>query len=161
MPWLLAAWQQEAPSDVIRESCSSPGKAKPCNARYCLSVTAGGLSRVFSDGSSVLEHLNRSRQVRTGQPFPCHSFQCRMNELSFELLNYIFPSWPRNRSGWKRGRRKSCSVNKILVGVWCVGAADLPNPAGFTPPSWAQLGNLAGFGCLVPGKAWYPQPTHN
>lgn len=25
LPWLPAAWQQEAPSDVSRESCSSPG----------------------------------------------------------------------------------------------------------------------------------------
>lgn len=84
-----------------------------------LGGTAGGLPRAFSDGSSALQHLDRPRQVRAGQPCPSRGLQRRMDELSFELLNYKFPSWPSNRGGWDEGKRKSCSANNVPVGV-CV-----------------------------------------
>lgn len=155
-PSCLAARSSFRCQQRILLICRLQSQLKPWNARHCLVWQQDSLPHVCSHGSSELEHLAHSRQVRTGRLCPWHSFQSRMNELSFELLNYKFLSWPSCRGGWDEGEKKELLREQGTsrgVQVWVVGAADLPNPLEFTPPSWLQLGNLAGFGCLVPGKA--------
>lgn len=158
MPWLPAAWQQEAPSDVSRESRSSPGlKASwnPAKARHCLVREQEDFHMSFQMGTqrrSISIAPDKSEQSSRA---PATVF--RAGWMSF-LLNCWTTNSPPGQAtvaGGTKGRRKSCSANKIPGGVrvWVVGAADLPNPLGFTPPSWAQLGNLAGFACPLPGKA--------
>lgn len=96
----------------------------------------------------------QTSQNRAAVPLPQFSVE---DEWAFFLNCWTTHSPPGQAAvaGGTKGRRKSCSASEIPVGVrvWAVGAADLPNPLGFTPRSWAQLGNLAGFDCPVPGKA--------
>lgn len=130
-------------------------KLKPCNARRGFVWQQEDFHMSFQMGAwcwSILISLDKSEQ---GSCAPATDFSAGW--MSF-LLNCWTTNSPLGQAtmvGGTRGRRKSCPANKIPVGVcaWVVGAADLPNPLGFTPSSWAQLGNLAGFDCLVPGKA--------
>lgn len=155
MPCLPAAWYQEAPSDAGRESCSSPGFVASCslampNTAWCDSRSTSTWLFRWDLGAGASWWLQTS-QNRAAVPLPQFSVQ---DEWDF-LLNCWTTNSPPGQAtvvGGKKGGRVEERVAWRIKWVWVVGAADLPDSVGFTPPSWARLGNLAGFDCLLPGK---------
>lgn len=133
---------------------------------------AGTDSSRVPHGSSGLEHPPHSRQVRTGQPCPWHSFQGRMSEISFELLNYKFPSWPSCRGGWEEEEEEG--EGRIAQGIRHQqggaggggGSSWSPQPTGVCPTptehSWEiGQGLTAWYMEKLIWNAWYLHPAHN
>lgn len=90
-----------------------------------------------------------------------------MDELSFELLNYKFPSWPSNRGGWDNGEKKEVlsewNTSRLHVCRWweqlaCQTHLDSFHLAECSWETWQ--GQVAGYLEKLIWNAWYLQlPT--